>query len=127
MIKLACLLMAIFIMGLSYICFTQAGIEGSSNNSVLAIYFLLLLAVGFFALLAAILGILFSFSATLYSFTVQMTVFVLSNFLLVLVAILHSVLVYAFIVDMFLGKVSLVLNVIVVVLVAAAAPKRTEG
>lgn len=125
MIQLARLLMAIFIMALSYACFILADVKSSSDNSVLGIYFLLLLAVGFLALFAAILGILFSFSATLYRFSIQMTVFIMSNFLLVLVAILHACLVYEFGLYTFRGRISLVLDVIVIVLVVASAPKRT--
>lgn len=124
MSQLVRLLMAIFLLALSYACLIYAPPISSSENSVLAIAFVVLIFFGFIALLAAILGVLFSFSASLYDFWIQMMVFVVSNVWLVLVALLHAWVVFLFRFDTLLGWIGILLDVIVIVLVVVSAPKQ---
>ena len=125
MSQLARLIAAISLMALSYVCFIHAPVESSSDNSILAIYILLSMAIGFIALSVAILGGLFLFSASLYAFWIQLTVFIVSNFLLVLVVLLHALFVFLFLFDTLLGRISFLLDLLAVAFVISSAPKRT--
>lgn len=124
MSQLARLLTAISLMALSYVCLNYAPLESSSENSVWIFYFMLLIGISFFALLAAILGVLFLFSASLYAFRIQMTVFILSNFLLILVTCVHAFLVFSFLFGTLLGRISFLLDLCAVALIISSAPKR---
>lgn len=126
MSQLVRLLIAIFLLALSCACLIYAPAISSSENSVFAIAFMVLIFFGFLALLAAILGILFSFSASLYDFWIQVTVFVISNVWLVLVALLHAWVVFLFRFDTLLGWIGILLDVIVIVLVVVSAPKQRQ-
>lgn len=88
------------------------------------IYTSIVLLIGFCAVLSTSLGlILLSFTVKSSAFWVRMTVFIASNVLLVLVSLLHALVIFAYLFDNLLGRLGVVLDVIVIVLVVASAPK----